>query len=313
MSDAVGRAVEILRAGGLVAFPTETVYGLGADASNPAAVARLYAVKRRPTDHPVIVHFADAASAFAWAREIPVTARSLAARFWPGPLTMILKRAAQVGDFVTGGQDAVGLRVPSHPVAQALLRAFGGGIATPSANLFGRVSPTTAAHVREDLGAEVDLVLEGGPSEVGIESTIVDLSGDEPVLLRPGHIRQEDIEAALGRRLGAKESAAPRHSGGLERHYAPRTPARLVPAHALDTEIARLGAPVGVLAFSRPDERVACWIRMPRDPVAYAQRLYGALRELDAARCEMILIEAPPDAPVWRAVLDRLRRAASAA
>lgn len=312
MNDAVRRAVEILRAGGLVAFPTETVYGLGADAANAAAIARLYAVKRRPTDHPVIVHFAGAASAFEWAREVPGAAHRLAAHFWPGPLTLILKRSPQAKDFVTGGQDTVGLRVPSHPVAQALLDAFGGGVAAPSANLFGRVSPTTAAHVREDLGHAVDLVLEGKPGKVGIESSIVDLSGDAPVLLRPGHIRQEEIESVLGCRIASARADSPRHSGGLERHYAPRTPARLVAAHALDAQIAQLGARVAVLAFSRPDARVARWIRMPRDPAAYAQRLYGALRELDSAGCEMILIECPPDAPAWAAVLDRLRRAASA-
>lgn len=313
MNDAVRRAVEILRAGGLVAFPTETVYGLGADASSPAAIARLYAVKRRPGDHPVIVHFAEAAQAFAWAREVPEAARTLAARFWPGPLTMILKRSQKAKDFVTGGQDTVALRVPSHPVARALLSGFGGGVAAPSANVYGRVSPTTAAHVREDLGAEVDLVLEGGPSEVGIESTIVDLSGAAPVLLRPGRVGAQDIEAALHCSLEAGGAGAPRHPGGHARHYAPRTPARLVAAHALDAQIARLGeARVAVLAFSRPDERVARWIRMPREPAAYARRLYGALRELDAARCAAIVIEAPPESPEWVAVLDRLRRAASA-
>lgn len=313
MNRKLRRAAEILRAGGLVAFPTETVYGLGADAANPAALARLYAAKGRPAAHPVIVHFADAAGAFAWAREVPPAARMLAARFWPGPLTMILKRAPHVGDDVTGGQDTVGVRVPSHPVAQALLRAFGGGIAAPSANLFGRVSPTEPAHVREDLGAAVDLVLEGGPSEVGIESTIVDMSGAAPTLLRPGHIRADAIEAVIGGRLAERPRDAPRHSGGLERHYAPRTPAQLVPPHALDAEIARLGGDVAVLAFSRPDERVARWIRMPRDPVEYARQLYGALRELDAAACARILVESPPDAREWTAVVDRLRRAASAA
>jgi L-threonylcarbamoyladenylate synthase len=312
VNDAVRRAVEILRAGGLVAFPTETVYGLGADAANPAAVARLYAAKRRPADHPVIVHFADARRAFAWARDVPEAAHKLAARFWPGPLTLILKRSPKAKHFVTGGQDTVALRVPSHPVAQELLREFGDGVAAPSANVFGHISPTTAAHVREDLAAEVDWVLEGGASEVGIESTIVDLSGAAPVLLRPGHIRLEEIETVLSCRLEPKSVESPRHSGGLERHYAPRTPATLVAAHALDAQIAQLGARVAVLAFSRPDERVARWIRMPRDPAGYAQRLYSALRELDAARCAAILIESPPDSPGWAAVLDRLRRAASA-
>lgn len=310
MSREVRRAAEILKRGGLVAFPTETVYGLGADASSAAAVARLYAVKGRPAEHPVIVHFADAESAFTWAREVPEAARKLASRFWPGPLTLILKRSALAQDFVTGGQDTVGLRVPSHPVAQELLNQFKGAIAAPSANRFGRVSPTTAAHVREDLGADVELVLEGGPSEVGIESTIVDLSGGAAVLLRPGAITREHLEKVVGI-VGEKKPDAPRHAGGLERHYAPRTPARLVPTHEFDREIARLKDTVAVLAFSRPDERVDYWLRMPREPRAYAQRLYAALRELDSAGCAGILVEAPPDAPEWAAVRDRLRRACS--
>ena len=305
MSPDVQRAAEILRRGGLVAFPTETVYGLGADATNPKAIKRLYEVKGRPADHPVIVHFADAPAAFAWAREVPDAARQLAARFWPGPLTLILKRSPSAQDFVTGGQDTVGLRVPSHPVAQELLSLFGSGLAAPSANRFGLVSPTTAAHVREDLGGEVDLVLEGGPSEVGIESTIVDLSGGAAVLLRPGGIS----EGELGIAVEYRTADSPRHSGGLERHYAPRTPARLVPMHGLDKAIASRGSRVAVLAFSRPDERVDYWLRMPRDPAAYAKRLYAALRELDAAGCEEILVEAPPEEPAWAAVRDRLQRA----
>jgi L-threonylcarbamoyladenylate synthase len=316
VTEEIRRAAEILRAGGLVAFPTETVYGLGADASSAGAVARLYEVKRRPADHPVIVHFASAQDAFAWARDVPAAARRLAARFWPGPLTMILKRSALARDFVTGGQDTIGLRVPSHPVAQALLKVFGSGIAAPSANRFGRVSPTTAAHVRADLGSEVDLVLEGGASEIGIESTIVDLSRERAVLLRPGQIGERQLEEALGARLGQPDAGAPRAPGTLERHYAPRTPARLVAPHALDAEIARHGARSGsgdariaVLAFSRPDERVRYWLRMPRDPAAYARRLYAALRELDGAGCEQILIESPPDEAGWQAVRDRLLRA----
>ena len=309
MNPEVRRAAEILKRGGLVGFPTETVYGLGADASSAEAVKRLYAAKRRPLDHPVIVHFADATPAFSWAREVPGAAKKLAAKFWPGPLTLILKKSAKAGDFVTGGQDTVGLRVPSHPVAQELLRAFGGGIAAPSANRFGQLSPTTAAHVREDLGKDVELVLDGGPSEVGIESTIVDLSGGEPALLRPGRISAADLEAVLGSPVLAKQIDSPRHSGGLERHYAPRTPARLVPPHELDRVIARLRDKVAVLAFSRPDERVEYWLRMPREPLGYAQRLYAALRELDEAQCESILIEAPPETPEWAGVRDRLLRA----
>ena len=310
MNTEVRRAADILRAGGLVAFPTETVYGLGADASNAAAVARLYRAKGRPDAHPVIVHFSSAEKAFEWAKEVPEAARRLAARFWPGPLTLILKRSSRANDFVTGAQDSVGLRVPSHPVAQELLREFGGGIAAPSANEFGSVSPTSAQHVRGDLGGKVDLVLEGGSSEVGIESTILDLSGAGPVLLRPGAVTKSQLEEVLQTEISEKSSASPRHPGGLERHYAPKTPAMLVPPYLLDAEIARRGAAVAVLAFSRPDERVDYWIRMPREPHAYARRLYAALRELDGARCGAILIESPPETAEWDAIRDRLLRAA---
>ncbi len=304
------RAVEILRRGGLVAFPTETVYGLGADATSAKAIARLYEVKRRPADHPVIVHFASAEKAFSFSRETPKAAYALAERFWPGPLTLILKRSSAAKDFVTGGQDAVGVRVPSHPVARELLQAFENPIAAPSANRFGRVSPTTAAHVRADLGKDVDLVLEGGATEVGIESTIVDLSREEAVLLRPGAITLPQLKEVIAVR--EKTADAVRHSGGLERHYSPRTPAKLVPGHALDKEISSAKSRVAVLAFSRPDERVDYWIRMPRDPAAYAKKLYASLRELDEAGCEEILVEAPPDGEEWRAVRDRLVRACAA-
>ncbi|HTP63543.1 MAG TPA: L-threonylcarbamoyladenylate synthase [Burkholderiales bacterium] len=307
MNSEVRHAAQVLRAGGLVAFPTETVYGLGADASSAEAVARLYAAKGRPVDHPVIVHFSSPENAFEWGREIPQAARALAARFWPGPLTLILKRSPKAKDFVTGGQDSVGLRVPSHPVAQALLREFDGGVAAPSANRFGNVSATTAAHVIEEL--EVEYVLDGGPSEVGIESTIVDLTSGI-ALLRPGRISREEIEKTLGAKVKQADASSPRHSGGLERHYAPRTPALLVPPHELDREIAGRGAAVAVLAFSKPDERVDYWIRMPKDPRAYAQKLYAALRELDAAGREAILVESPPETAEWDAVRDRLTRAA---
>ena len=310
MNPDVQRAAAILRRGGLVAFPTETVYGLGADASNAAAMARLYAVKGRPGDHPVIVHFADAGAAFGWAREVPDAARRLAAKFWPGPLTLVLKRAPHVGDFVTGGQDTVGVRVPVHPLALEVIAAFGGGVAAPSANRFGRVSPTTAQHVHEDLGADVDLVADGGPCGVGIESTIVDVSRGTPVLLRPGGISRAELEAALGSPVALPDAEAPRVSGSLAAHYAPRTPARLVSSEALEAEIARLGPTAGVLAFSGPDDRVDFWLRMPRDPAAYAQKLYAALRELDSTGCALLLIESPPPVPEWQAVLDRLRRAA---
>lgn len=308
----VARAAAVLRAGGLVAFPTETVYGLGADASNPDAVARLYRVKGRPTDHPVIIHFDSSERALAWARDVPEEARILAERFWPGPLTLILMGSEKARPFVTGGQPSVGIRVPSHPIAHALLKAFGAGVAAPSANRFGRVSPTTAAHAREDLGADVDVVLDGGPSEIGIESTIVDCSAGGFAVLRPGRISREAIEEALKAKCDRGARSAVRHSGGLARHYAPRTPARLVATHELDRQIADLREKIAVLAFSRPDERVDYWIRMPRDPALYARKLYAALRELDTAGCEQILVEAPPDAPGWAAVRDRLLRACGA-
>jgi L-threonylcarbamoyladenylate synthase len=309
MSDEVRRAAGILRAGGLVAFPTETVYGLGADASNPAAVARLYALKGRPAQHPVIVHFATAERAFEWARDPYEAAIRLAAAFWPGPLTLVLKRSARAMDAVTGGQDTVGLRLPSHPVARALLAEFGDGVAAPSANRYGRISPTTAAHVREDFGAVLDAVLEGGASEVGIESTIVDCSRSRPVLLRPGHIGAAQLEAALGAPLAPRGDDAPRHSGGEARHYAPRTPAHLVESTELGAAIARWGDRAAVLAFAGADERTDYWLRMPREPEAYARRLYAALRELDSAGADCILIEAPPATGEWAAVRDRLARA----
>jgi L-threonylcarbamoyladenylate synthase len=306
----ITHAAAVLKRGGLVAFPTETVYGLGADASSPEAIARLYAVKGRPIDHPVIVHFAEAGRAFNWAREVPEVARKLAEQFWPGPLTLILKRAMRVGDYVTGGQDTVGLRVPHHALAHELLTAFGGGLAAPSANRFGRVSPTSAEHVREDLGSDVDLVLDGGPCGIGIESTVVDLSRGKPVVLRPGGLSAASIQSVLGAPLEAPDAEAPRVSGSLSSHYAPRTPARLVTSAALNSEIARFGNTAAVLAFRPPDERVDFWLRMPVDPAAYAQRLYASLRELDATGAAIILIEEPPNKLEWQAVLDRLHRAA---
>ncbi len=209
----IREAVAVLKRGGLVAFPTETVYGLGADASNPAAVARIYQVKGRPAGHPVIVHIGDARQLERWARELPNDAKKLAARFWPGPLTLVLKRAPSVGDYLTGGEDTIGLRMPNHPVALELLHQFGDGIAAPSANKFGRISPTTAEHVSDDLGDEVDLILDGGPCGIGIESTIIDLSRDRPVLLRPGRISVEEIAATLSVKPEPRDRSAPRAPG----------------------------------------------------------------------------------------------------
>jgi L-threonylcarbamoyladenylate synthase len=309
-------AVAVLRAGGLVAFPTETVYGLGADAGNPDAVGQVYAAKGRPRDHPLIVHLADFAKVPAWASEIPAAALRLAERFWPGPLTLVFKRAAGVNDVVTGGQDTIALRVPSHPVAQALLTAFGGGIAAPSANRYGRISATTADHVRSELGAAVDLVLDGGPCEVGIESTIVDVSGSRPTLLRPGNITAEALEQVLGLGLGIAGPASPRAPGTLEKHYAPQTPLMLMEGDLLielATSMTRQGEPVAVLARSAMQPLIpdVVWISAPTDPARFAHDLYSNLRALDSRGCSAILVEAPPLEPAWAAVHDRLARAAA--
>jgi len=311
----IERAIRVLRGGGLVAFPTETVYGLGADASNATAVARIFEAKGRPASHPLIVHLAGAHALADWARDVPETAVRLAERFWPGPLTMILARAPGVLDAVTGGQDSVGLRVPSHPVAQALLQGFAGGIAAPSANRFGRVSATTAQHVRDELGERVDLVLDGGACPVGIESTIVDLTGGSPVLLRPGRISTQEIEAALQTSMGRANAASPRASGTLAAHYAPRVPLRLVSGGTLDAAVREAAArqPVAVLArHPRPAySNATVWMVAPLDALEYARLLYAGLRQLDASGCGLILVEALPDTPDWAAVRDRLGRAAA--
>jgi L-threonylcarbamoyladenylate synthase len=314
----ITRAVATLRAGGLVAFPTETVYGLGADASNEAAIKKVFAAKGRPHDHPLIVHIASAAQLKDWAREIPSAAHTLAKKFWPGPLTLILKRAAHVSSLVTGGQDTVALRVPAHPLAQALLSEFGGGVVGPSANRFGHVSATTATHVREEFGDAVDYVLDGGACEVGIESTIVDLSGGEPVLLRPGVITVTQIEVTLGVALAAPNAQSPRAPGTLEKHYAPRTPVMLVEADLIDElarSFTRQGKRVAVLARNarQPVINTVTWIAAPEAPAGYAHDLYANLRALDRAGCDVMLVEAPPLAMAWMAVRDRLGRAAAGA
>ncbi len=311
---AIAEAAARLRAGELVAFPTETVYGLGADAGSDAAVRRIFAAKGRPADHPVIVHLAAAGAADDWARAMPEGARRLARAFWPGPLTLILPRAAHVSDLVTGGQDSVGLRVPSHPAARALLAAFGGGVAAPSANRFGRISPTTAAHVADDLGDAVGLILDGGACPVGIESTIVAFAGDEPMLLRPGGIGSDALAQVLGRAPRAAATGAPRASGTLAAHYAPRTPALLVAPEALCARVAELGARgdrIAVLArtLAPPAGFAGAWITAGATVAAYAHDLYAHLRTLDAAEARVIVIEAVPDDDAWLAVRDRLARA----
>ncbi len=309
----IEQATAILRRGGLVAFPTETVYGLGADAENPAAVARIFAAKGRPENHPVIVHIGHTGLLEYWAADIPPSALLLAQSFWPGPLTLILKRNARVLDAVTGGQDTVGLRMPDHPVALALLSAFGGGVAAPSANRFGRISPTTALHVRDELGETVDCILDGGPCRVGIESTILDLSGAHPQLLRPGAISAAAIESVLGQPLVEASHAAPRVPGTLKSHYAPRTPLILIPPQDLKTEFDwrhKNGGRIVVLARSVAAPNFQCaWYVMPVDPDGYARELYAQLRALDELHAEHILIEAVPPESIWQAVRDRLARA----
>jgi L-threonylcarbamoyladenylate synthase len=312
--DHLEQAARLLRQGGLVAFPTETVYGLGADASNPAAVRRIFAAKGRPADHPLIVHLADASQLKGWAADVPRAAWLLAEKFWPGPLTMVLRKAPHVNELVTGGQDSIGIRVPSHPVAQQLLRAFGGGIAGPSANKFGKLSPTTAAHVAGELGDAVDMILDGGECEVGIESTIVDLTRDPPAILRPGRIGARQIGDALLAQLGQDLADRPRVSGSLASHYAPRLPLKLVHPDLLENFLRQHAAiPVAVLARrGRPrNSRAALWQVAPESPQDYAHILYAVLRRLDESGCRLILVEEPPQLPEWVAVRDRLQRAAT--
>jgi L-threonylcarbamoyladenylate synthase len=314
--EAIARAAQLLREGALVAFPTETVYGLGADARNPDALRLLYAVKGRPGQHPVIVHIARASSAEQWASRIPPFAHALAQAFWPGPLTLILPCGRSVPRQLSGGQDSIGLRVPAHPVAQALLTRFaqlgGDGIAAPSANRFGRISATLATHVADEFGADVALVLDGGACEHGIESTIVDCTGEAPALLRPGAIAVEQFTRVLGHAPKSASPDAPRASGSLELHYAPRTPSRLLARDDLIWQLARLpAARVAVLAHSvpRPHTFPGMWCAGPLRSGDYAHTLYANLRLLDASRSDEIWIEAPPQHDEWAAINDRLRRA----
>ena len=313
-------AVAALARGELVAFPTETVYGLGADASNPQAIARLYAAKGRPSAHPVIVHIANIASLARWAREIPPAAQRLASACWPGPLTLVLKRAPHVLDAVTGGQDTVAVRCPDHPLALALLEACAAvgipGLVAPSANRFGRVSPTTAGHVLDEFGAGITCVLDGGACAVGIESTIVDVSTGTPRVLRPGMISEARIAAILGERPAEVDAPVPRVSGALAAHYAPRTPLRLVEPSGLAALTAH--GSVAVLAFpaslSQLPERAGLLRRPASDaPADYARALYANLRELDVLGCALIVVERPPNTEAWGGIIDRLQRAAAAA
>lgn len=325
----IQEAAALLDAGQLVAFPTETVYGLGGDAESPEAIARIYAAKGRPSNHPVIVHLAPGSDPAYWVKALPLDAQKLIAAFWPGPLTLILKRAAHVPEAVSGGQDSVAIRCPSHPVAQALLTAFStlreghGGVAGPSANRFGHVSPTTAQHVRDEFGATVH-VLDGGAAQVGIESTILDLSRGFPALLRPGHVSPLQIADVIGempRLPDGSDASAPRVSGSLKAHYAPRTPLSLQPFDVLDTLLGAHASRVGKkLALVARVSSAGMWadapnvhfIAAPEDPETYARDLYSLLRALDRADVERILIETLPVSAEWSAVNDRLGRAAAA-
>lgn len=323
MTDAadIGAAAHRISEGGLLAFPTETVYGLGARADDDRAVAAIYAAKGRPADHPLIVHVASPEAATAFCAEWPAPAAVLAAACWPGPLTLIVTRRAGIAAAAAAGQPTIGLRCPAHPVAQALLAACERlgvpGVAAPSANRYGRISPTRAAHVRDEFGDAVP-VLDGGDCAVGVESTIVDCTAEPPVLLRPGGIPRRRIEALLGHPLAGRRASSPRAPGSLASHYAPRARLELVepadlPAAALRT--GNMGTHV-VAIYSRtvpaqPLAGVAAWRRMPGDPEAAARELFAVLRELDAAGVERILVEMPPPEPAWEAVRDRLSRAAA--
>jgi L-threonylcarbamoyladenylate synthase len=318
-SAAIERAAAALAAGVLVAFPTETVYGLGARADDDAAVARIFAAKGRPAEHPLIVHVARPADAAVFVAQLPVLAQRLMDAFWPGPLTVIVPRASGVAAAAAGGQPTIGLRCPAHPVAQALLAAAArhgvAGVAAPSANRFGRVSPTRAAHVTEELGADM-LVLDGGDCPVGIESTIVDCSRGHAVLLRPGTLARDRIEAALGEPLRDADADAPRASGTLAAHYAPRAKVRLMRAEMLASALQMLGKePIRLAVYSRTVRALrgsgVVDRRMPGDAAQAAHDLYAVLRELDALGVPLIWVEEPPPTPEWDGVRDRLNRAAA--
>jgi L-threonylcarbamoyladenylate synthase len=318
----IAQAAQALARGELAAFPTETVYGLGADAGSDAAVAKIFAAKGRPADHPLIVHVPDAAAADAFAASVPEFGQRLMQAFWPGPLTLILPRREGVARAAAGGHASVGVRCPAHPVAHALLVACAQagvhGLAGPSANRFGRVSPTTAQHVQGEFGPDL-LVLDGGPCRVGIESTIVDCTRGVPVLLRPGMITPAQIEQACGERLrlpAELEGEAPRASGTLESHYAPLAKVRLMDAQALQTALDVLGNEAQAIAiYSRvilktPSARVIRR-RMPDDAAETARQLFAVLRDFDAQGVRLIWVETPPDTPDWAGVRDRLQRAAA--
>jgi len=311
----IDHAAQLLRAGRLVAFPTETVYGLGANALDAAAVARIYAVKRRPLTSPLIVHVASTEMAQSLVADWPEAAERLARVFWPGPLTLVVKKQPKIPDIVTAGLSTVALRMPAHPIAQALIRAAGVPLAAPSANRFTELSPTTADHVRHGLGSEVDLILDGGPCQVGIESTVLSLAGPTPILLRPGGISRPALEAIIGPIASAPEPQAGSHpSPGLHpRHYSPRTALYLAPNGKLPDQGQEQGQGQGIyLQHRHPPSRTNLTIRqMPESPADYAAVLYDVLHQADAGNYHWIAVDLPPSAPEWEAIHDRLRRAGS--
>lgn len=304
---AISNAVAALRRGELVGMPTETVYGLAADARNPAAIARIFALKGRPAEHPVIVHLSDSEHMRAWAKEIPDYAWQLANEFWPGPMTLILQKLPGVLDQITGGQDSVGLRVPNHALALKLLAEFDDGLAAPSANRFGHISPTTAQHVRDEFGAELELILDGGAAQVGIESTIIDARTPELRILRPGAITAEQIAHLTGASLCTKHAPSTlRVSGALKSHYAPRTRTELRDRAELDV-FTGTGASLVLSIATLP--ALHDGIALSANPAEYASTLYAALRALDARSAAQILIERPPKTAEWAAIWDRISRA----
>lgn len=308
----IEQAVEALRNGEVVVFPTETVYGLGANAANPAAVRKIFEIKGRPADHPVIVHLDNPRYLHRWVSQIPPVAEKLAAKFWPGPLTLILPKGENVNDVVTGGQDSIGIRVPSHPIAQQLLTAFGGGIAAPSANRYGRLSPTKPEHVRDELGEAVGVILDGGESPIGLESTIVSCLDNTARLLRPGFITRSQLVQTVGEL--AEGGAVPRSPGDRMLHYAPSTPLEIVSSDDLELragEIVAREEKVAVLAMRPPlnTQRYMTWINAGKKPETYAHNLYNHLRTLDRAGCTRILVQELPLGERWAAILDRLQRA----
>lgn len=321
LNTVIESAVSILKDGGLVAMPTETVYGLACDARNEKAVQALYRLKGRPGNHPVIVHLANAGQLDGWAVDIPETARVLAERFWPGPMTLILKKHPSVPDTVTGGQQTVGIRIPSHPVALQLLKAFDGGIAAPSANKFGKISPTTAAHVRADLGDEIPLVLDGGACDVGVESTIIDCTNGERLrILRPGQLALDTIQQALQEAgldipidaFKPQKTPDVRVSGSLESHYAPNAAVQMLSLAEIRSRNEKPNPSVAVMSFEpKPEGASFPWVEMPRDAKTYSQLLYATLRGLDSEGVQQILVETLPMLPEWEAVQDRLKRAAA--